>query len=94
MVIFHISMTIVECGYQFGHFHLHLVKCYGAAASQLISQLFNGLVKLVLSAKRHLEVLLQTELIIVMFSYSHIFSIIHFDAAKILITAVNAKFLG
>ena len=51
MVIFHISMTIVECGYQFGHFHLHLVKCYGAAASQLISLLFNGLVKLVLSAK-------------------------------------------
>ena len=44
-------MTIVECGYQFGHFHLHLVKCYGAAASQLISQLFNGLVKLILSAK-------------------------------------------
>ena len=44
-------MTIVECGYQSGHFHLHLVKCHGATASQLISQLFNGLVKLILSAK-------------------------------------------
>ena len=26
-IIPHISMSVVECGYQFGHFHLHLVKC-------------------------------------------------------------------
>ena len=44
-------MSVVECGYQSGHFHLYLVKCHGVAASQLISQLFHGRVKLILSAK-------------------------------------------
>ena len=47
----HISMSVVECGYQFGHFHLHLVKCQGVAVGQLISQLLHGLVKPILPAK-------------------------------------------
>ncbi len=41
----------MESRYQFGHFHLHLVKCQGVAVGQLISQLLHGLAKLFLPAK-------------------------------------------
>ena len=41
-------MSVVECGYQFGHFHLHFVKCQGVAVGQLIFHLLHGLVKPIL----------------------------------------------
>ena len=70
-------MSVMENGYQSGHFHLHLVKCHGVTANQFISQMFHGLVKLTLSAKSAIGIgmyLLQlTEEIIVILKQAVLF---------------------